>query len=81
MPAVIALGANGRCRLTEIPGMVPSLTNLPEGCALRRAVRLRSSAAVRNIRRCRTWRPSSRGLLARGRTGEGVMSETRRCSR
>jgi peptide/nickel transport system ATP-binding protein len=33
MPAVIALGASTDVRLTEIPGMVPSLTNLPEGCA------------------------------------------------
>jgi peptide/nickel transport system ATP-binding protein len=33
MPAVIALGANNDARLTEIPGMVPSLTNLPPGCA------------------------------------------------
>ena len=33
MPAVIALGANDDTRLTEIPGMVPSLTNLPPGCA------------------------------------------------
>ncbi|MFB9266308.1 ABC transporter ATP-binding protein [Bradyrhizobium erythrophlei] len=33
MPAVIALGAKADARLTEIPGMVPSLTNLPPGCA------------------------------------------------
>jgi peptide/nickel transport system ATP-binding protein len=33
MPAVISLGAKGDTRLTEIPGMVPSLTNLPAGCA------------------------------------------------
>ena len=33
MPAVIALGAKTDARLTEIPGMVPSLTNLPPGCA------------------------------------------------
>ena len=33
MPAVISLGARTDVRLTEIPGMVPSLTNLPEGCA------------------------------------------------
>jgi peptide/nickel transport system ATP-binding protein len=33
MPAVIALGAKTDTRLTEIPGMVPSLTNLPAGCA------------------------------------------------
>ena len=32
MPAVIGLGAKD-ARLTEIPGMVPSLTNLPPGCA------------------------------------------------
>ena len=28
-----SLGASTDVRLTEIPGMVPSLTNLPEGCA------------------------------------------------
>jgi peptide/nickel transport system ATP-binding protein len=33
MPAVIGLDTNNDARLTEIPGMVPSLTNLPEGCA------------------------------------------------
>ncbi|MFO1109397.1 MAG: ABC transporter ATP-binding protein [Bradyrhizobium sp.] len=33
MPAVISLGAKTDVRLTEIPGMVPSLTNLPRGCA------------------------------------------------
>jgi peptide/nickel transport system ATP-binding protein len=33
MPAVISLGAQSDVRLTEIPGMVPSLTNLPAGCA------------------------------------------------
>ena len=33
MPAVISLGSNNDARLTEIPGMVPSLTNLPPGCA------------------------------------------------
>jgi peptide/nickel transport system ATP-binding protein len=33
MPAVISLGAKEEVRLTEIPGMVPSLTNLPPGCA------------------------------------------------
>jgi len=33
MPAVIGLGAKTEARLNEIPGMVPSLTNLPPGCA------------------------------------------------
>jgi peptide/nickel transport system ATP-binding protein len=33
MPAVIGLDATNDARLTEIPGMVPSLTNLPAGCA------------------------------------------------
>jgi len=33
MPAVISQGSNSDARLTEIPGMVPSLTNLPPGCA------------------------------------------------
>ena len=33
MPAVIGLDTNNDARLTEIPGMVPSLTNLPTGCA------------------------------------------------
>ncbi|MBN8989957.1 MAG: ABC transporter ATP-binding protein [Rhizobiales bacterium] len=33
MPAIISLGAREDVRLNEIPGMVPSLTNLPPGCA------------------------------------------------
>jgi peptide/nickel transport system ATP-binding protein len=33
MPAVISLGAKEDVRLNEIPGMVPSLTDLPSGCA------------------------------------------------
>ena len=33
MPAVISRAAGADARLVEIPGMVPSLTNLPRGCA------------------------------------------------
>jgi peptide/nickel transport system ATP-binding protein len=33
IPAVPSLGGNADVRLVEIPGMVPSLTNLPKGCA------------------------------------------------
>jgi peptide/nickel transport system ATP-binding protein len=33
MPAVLSFGQKTDARLTEIPGMVPSLTNLPPGCA------------------------------------------------
>jgi peptide/nickel transport system ATP-binding protein len=33
IPAVPSSGANADVRLTEIPGMVPSLTRLPKGCA------------------------------------------------
>jgi peptide/nickel transport system ATP-binding protein len=33
MPAVLSFGSNTDTRLVEIPGMVPSLTNLPPGCA------------------------------------------------
>jgi peptide/nickel transport system ATP-binding protein len=33
IPAVPSPGANTDVRLVEIPGMVPSLTNLPAGCA------------------------------------------------
>ncbi len=33
IPAVPSLGAKADARLVEIPGMVPSLTNLPTGCA------------------------------------------------
>jgi len=33
MPAVATFGSNSDARLNEIPGMVPSLTNLPPGCA------------------------------------------------
>jgi peptide/nickel transport system ATP-binding protein len=50
MPAVISLEAKADARLTEIPGMVPSLTNLPPGCAFAP----RCSVA---IDRCRTQYP------------------------
>jgi peptide/nickel transport system ATP-binding protein len=50
MPAVISLGAKEDVRLTEIPGMVPSLTNLPPGCAF--APRCQFA-----IDRCRTEYP------------------------
>ena len=33
MPAVLSFGQETDARLNEIPGMVPSLTNLPPGCA------------------------------------------------
>jgi peptide/nickel transport system ATP-binding protein len=33
IPSVPSLGSNSGARLVEIPGMVPSLTNLPKGCA------------------------------------------------
>ena len=33
MPAVLTFGSESDARLVEIPGMVPSLTNLPAGCA------------------------------------------------
>jgi peptide/nickel transport system ATP-binding protein len=33
IPSVPLRGANSDVRLVEIPGMVPSLTNLPQGCA------------------------------------------------
>jgi len=50
MPAVISLGAKEDVRLNEIPGMVPSLTNLPPGCAF--APRCQFA-----IDRCRTEYP------------------------
>jgi peptide/nickel transport system ATP-binding protein len=33
IPAIPSLGAKASARLVEIPGMVPSLTRLPKGCA------------------------------------------------
>ena len=33
IPAVPSRRREAEARLTEIPGMVPSLTNLPKGCA------------------------------------------------
>jgi peptide/nickel transport system ATP-binding protein len=50
MPAVISLGAKTDARLTEIPGMVPSLTNLPAGCAFAPRCRLA-------VQRCREEYP------------------------
>ena len=77
MPAVISLGAKDDARLTEIPGMVPSLTNLPPGCAF-------APRCPLAIDRCRAeypplagfWRQSFCGVLARGGNGGRAMTET-----
>jgi peptide/nickel transport system ATP-binding protein len=50
MPAVISLEAKAGARLTEIPGMVPSLVNLPAGCAFAPRCRLA-------VERCRAEYP------------------------
>jgi peptide/nickel transport system ATP-binding protein len=50
MPEVISQGTRADARLTEIPGMVPSLTNLPPGCAFAPRCRLA-------IDRCRAEYP------------------------
>jgi peptide/nickel transport system ATP-binding protein len=50
MPAVISFGSKTEARLTEIPGMVPSLTNLPAGCPFAPRCRLA-------IDRCRAEYP------------------------
>jgi peptide/nickel transport system ATP-binding protein len=50
MPAVIGLDADNDAPLTEIPGMVPSLTNLPTGCAFAPRCRLA-------VERCRAEYP------------------------
>jgi peptide/nickel transport system ATP-binding protein len=50
MPEVITLEAKPDARLTEIPGMVPSLTNLPPGCAFAPRCKLA-------VDRCRTEYP------------------------
>ena len=78
MPAVISLGAKTDARLAEIPGMVPSLTNLPPGCAF-------APRCALAIDRCRAeypplqdWRRRSCcRVLARGGNGGGAMTEAR----
>jgi len=50
MPEVISQGTRADARLIEIPGMVPSLTNLPPGCAFAPRCRLA-------IDRCRAEYP------------------------
>jgi peptide/nickel transport system ATP-binding protein len=69
MPAVISLEANDDARLTEIPGMVPSLTNLPAGCAFAPRCGLA-------INRCRAEYPPLRDfdghLAACWRADEGM---------
>ena len=78
IPAVTSLGAKTDVRLTEIPGMVPSLTNLPKGCAFAPRCELaiercreRVSAAARHSA------TSSGGVLARGGNGGAAMTDAR----
>ena len=76
MPAVISFGAKTDARLTEIPGMVPSLTNLPPGCAFAPRCSLadrplpRRVSAAAGIRR-----RASGGVLARGGNGGRAMTD------
>jgi peptide/nickel transport system ATP-binding protein len=51
IPAVPSLGRNADVRLVEIPGMVPSLTKLPKGCAF-------APRCALAIARCREEYPS-----------------------
>ena len=81
IPAVPSLGANADARLVEIPGMVPSLTNLPKGCAF-------APRCALAIERCREEYPPLAGLgrqpfggvLARGGNRGAAMTDAR-CSR
>ncbi len=69
MPAVISLGAKNDARLTEIPGMVPSLTNLPPGCAFAPRCQLRDRPLPRRISAVAgVRRRAFGGVLARSRT-------------
>jgi len=72
IPAVPALGFKDNARLIEIPGMVPSLTNLPAGCAF-------APRCARAIPRCHQEYPPLESfgpghLAACWRAGESVSS-------
>jgi peptide/nickel transport system ATP-binding protein len=53
IPAVPSANARADVRLVEIPGMVPSLTNLPAGCAF-------APRCALAIERCRAEYPALR---------------------
>ena len=70
IPAVPSLGGNADVRLVEIPGMVPSLTQLPKGCAF-------APRCGMAIERCRAEYPPLQSwdtdhLAACWRAGENV---------
>jgi len=72
IPAVPALGLKDNARLIEIPGMVPSLTNLPAGCAF-------APRCARAIPRCHQEYPPLESfgaghLAACWRAGESMSS-------
>jgi peptide/nickel transport system ATP-binding protein len=72
IPAVPTLGTKDNARLVEIPGMVPSLSNLPAGCAF-------APRCARAIPRCREEYPPIESfgpghLAACWRAGESVSS-------
>jgi len=64
-------------RLVEIPGMVPSLTNLPKGCAFAPRCELAIQRCARNIRPCRPGDRSSGGVAGAPADREITMTETR----
>ena len=82
MPAVISLEAKADARLNEIPGMVPSLTNLPAGCAFAPRCSLAIDKLPRRIPAAAGIRRQSLGgVLARGGNGGRAMTDNAHCWR
>ena len=78
IPAVPLPGANSDVRLVEIPGMVPSLTKLPKGCAFAPRCEFAHRTLPRGISAAgELGRRSSGGMLARGGNRGAVMTEAR----
>ena len=78
IPTVPLPGAKTDARLVEIPGMVPSLTNLPAGCAFAPRCTLAIRALPRGISAAAGLRRQSSGrMLARSRDGEPAMTDAR----
>ena len=76
IPAVPASGVAAQERLNEIPGTVPSLVRAAEGLRLRAALHARDQALRRRVSAADgLGRRPSRGVLARGRSGGGGMTE------
>jgi peptide/nickel transport system ATP-binding protein len=72
IPAVPSAGLDSEARLVEIPGMVPSLTRLPTGCAFAPRCKLAIARCHQEYPPLQSWGDNHLAACWRAAESEGV---------